>query len=165
MADILLSDLTNATNVTDGQSNGTGVYDKLMNTTNMYIGDQYNRGMLTGTDYATVLLGAMQGVMQASMQFLLQEKVAEAQIDLYNKQKDGFDHDAKQKLMKTVMDSWSILFSSAPDADLIPDAIKRQNVDKIVENAMIALGITETATMTDDTIDGSYPDTLIGAQA
>ena len=99
------------------------------------------------------------------MQFLLQEKVTEAQIDLYNKQRDGFDHDAKQKLMKTVMDSWSILFSSAPDADLIPDAIKRQNVDKIVENAMIALGMPEIATMTGDTIDGSYPDTLIGAQA
>ena len=54
-ADILLADLTNATSVTDGASNGTGALDRLMNTINLYLDDQYTRGRIKGTDYANRL--------------------------------------------------------------------------------------------------------------
>ena len=152
-ADILLADLTNATSVTDGTSNGTGALDKLMNTINLYIDDQYNRGRIKGTDYANVLLGSIQSVLSASLQFALNEKVNEAQIALYDRQKEGFADDAKQKLLKTLLDTWSVGYSSAPSAHAIPDAITGPTLDKVAENAINALGIPEAVNMTMDTIN------------
>ena len=152
-ADILLTDLTNATSVTDGASNGTGALDRLMNTINLYIDDQYNRGRIKGTDYANVLLGSIQSVLSASLQFTLTEKVNEAQIALYDRQKEGFADDAKQKLLKTLLDTWSVGYSSAPSAHAIPDAITGPTLDKVAENAISALGISEAINMTMDTIN------------
>ena len=151
--DILLADLTNATSVTDGASNGTGALDRLMNTINLYIDDQYNRGRIKGTDYANVLLGSIQSVLSASLQFTLTEKVNEAQIALYDRQKEGFADDAKQKLLKTLLDTWSVGYSSAPSAHAIPDAITGPTLDKVAENAISALGISEAINMTMDTIN------------
>lgn len=152
-ADILLADLTNATSVTDGASNGTGALDRLMNTINLYLDDQYNRGRIKGTDYANVLLGSIQSVLSASLQFTLTEKVNEAQIALYDRQKEGFADDAKQKLLKTLLDTWSVGYSSAPSAHAIPDAITSPTIDKVTENAINALGIPEAINMTMDTIN------------
>ena len=170
-ADILLADLTNASLVTDGISNGTGALDKLMNTINLYIDDQYNRGRIKGTDYANVLLGSIQSVLSTGLQFTLNEKVNEsqikvneaqlaldekvknAQIALYNRQREGFDDDAKQKLLKTLLDTWSVGYSSAPSAHAIPDAITGPTLDKVAENAISALGIPEAINMTMDTIN------------
>ena len=152
-ADILLADLTNATSVTDGASNGTGALDRLMNTINLYLDDQYTRGRIKGTDYATVLLGSIQSVLSASLQFTLTEKVNEAQIALYDRQKEGFADDAKQKLLKTLLDTWSVGYSSAPSAHAIPDAITGPTLDKVAENAISALGISEAINMTMDTIN------------
>ena len=152
-ADILLADLTNATSVTDGVSNGTGALDRLMNTINLYLDDQYTRGRIKGTDYANVLLGSIQSVLSASLQFTLTEKVNEAQIALYDRQKEGFADDAKQKLLKTLLDTWSVGYSSAPSAHAIPDAITGPTLDKVAENAISALGIPEAINMTMDTIN------------
>ena len=152
-ADILLADLTNATSVTNGTSNGTGALDRLMNTINLYIDDQYNRGRIKGTDYANVLLGSIQSVLSAGLQFTLNEKVNEAQIALYDRQKEGFADDAKQKLLKTLLDTWSVGYSSAPSAHAIPDAITSPTLDKVAENAISALGIPEAINMTMDTIN------------
>ena len=152
-ADILLADLTNATSVTDGASNGTGALDRLMNTINLYLDDQYTRGRIKGTDYANVLLGSIQSVLSASLQFTLTEKVNEAQIALYDRQKEGFADDAKQKLLKTLLDTWSVGYSSAPSAHAIPDAITGPTLDKVAENAINALGIQEAINMTMDTIN------------
>lgn len=152
-ADILLADLTNATSVTDGASNGTGALDRLMNTINLYLDDQYTRGRIKGTDYANVLLGSIQSVLSASLQFTLTEKVNEAQIALYDRQKEGFADDAKQKLLKTLLDTWSVGYSSAPSAHAIPDAITGPTLDKVAENAISALGISEAINMTMDTIN------------
>ena len=152
-ADILLADLTNATSVTNGTSNGTGALDRLMNTINLYLDDQYTRGRIKGTDYANVLLGSIQSVLSASLQFTLTEKVNEAQIALYDRQKEGFADDAKQKLLKTLLDTWSVGYSSAPSAHAIPDAITSPTLDKVAENAISALGIPEAINMTMDTIN------------
>ena len=152
-ADILLADLTNATSVTNGVSNGTGALDRLMNTINLYLDDQYTRGRIKGTDYANVLLGSIQSVLSASLQFTLTEKVNEAQIALYDRQKEGFADDAKQKLLKTLLDTWSVGYSSAPSAHAIPDAITGPTLDKVAENAISALGISEAINMTMDTIN------------
>ena len=144
MADILIADVTNGTLDASNNWVGTGVFDKLVNAVNKNIEGQYNKGRITGSDYAQVYLSSLQTVISQSIQYALQEKVAEAQIDLYTRQKNGFDDDAKQKLLKILMDTWAVAYSTAPDAASIPDAIKIAALDKITENAMTSLGILES---------------------
>ena len=81
MSTILITDLTDATTVASGVSNGTGIFDKLMNSTVLYLDDQYNTGRIKGTDYANVLLGSIQAVLQQSVQLLLQKDITAAQVE------------------------------------------------------------------------------------
>lgn len=81
MADIQVSNLTSTTTVTNGVANGTGVFDKLFNTVNLYIDDQYKDGRLKGPEYASVLLGSIEAVLAQSVQFVLQEQMIEAQTE------------------------------------------------------------------------------------
>ena len=99
--DILISDITNSTTVSNGISNGTGVFDKLMNTVNLYLNDQYTSGRLKGPDYANVLLGSIQSIIAQSMSYTLQEKVQEAQVDKINSDKEIAEaQSAKDLLLK-----------------------------------------------------------------
>ena len=84
--DIQFSDLTNATTPTDG----TGYLDKLLSTINIHVTEQSAKGRLTGADYANVYLGSIQSAISQSLEFLLKEKLIEAQID-------GAISDAKTK--------------------------------------------------------------------
>lgn len=68
--DIPLSNLTDKTTTADG----TGVYDVLMQAVELHIQEQYENDRITGTDYATVYLGALQSAMAESVKFLLSEK-------------------------------------------------------------------------------------------
>ena len=81
MADIVIEDLTNGSLNADNEWVGTGIFDKLIAAVNKNIEGQYNLTRITGPEYATVYLGAMQSVIAQSMQYLLQEKVVEAQVD------------------------------------------------------------------------------------
>lgn len=83
---IALTDLTNGALDVNNEWSGTGVFDVLMKAVNENIEGQYNKTRITGTDYATVYLGAMQSVIAQSMQYLLTEKKAEAEIDLLQTQ-------------------------------------------------------------------------------
>jgi len=82
MTTITVEDLTNSTSVSGGSSNGTGTFDKLMNTINLHLNDQYQSGRLKGTDYANVLLGSIQHAISQSLQFTLQKQLTSAQVDL-----------------------------------------------------------------------------------
>jgi len=61
---------------------------------------------------------------------------------LVERQTKGFDDDAKQKLLKQLLDSWSVAYSVAKDATSIPDSIKVDVIDSIMKNAYSSLGIT-----------------------
>ena len=82
MADIDLTDLTNATTADDG----TGVFDVLINAAERHIEDQYTQGRITGTDFATVYLGMMQSAITESIKFLLSEQEAGHRADLVAQQ-------------------------------------------------------------------------------
>jgi hypothetical protein len=60
---------------------GTGVFDTLMAAVNKNIELQYSKGRITGNDYSTVYLGAMQAVLGQSIEFLLRRDLTEVQID------------------------------------------------------------------------------------
>jgi hypothetical protein len=70
MTNIVISDLTND----EGTELGTGIFDVLMASTNEQIKEQYDEGRITGVDYATVYLGALQTVLQQSVQILLSKE-------------------------------------------------------------------------------------------
>ena len=128
---------------------GSGIFDKLMTTVALYINEEFSKGRLTGKDYATVYLGGMTGVLQASVAYLTRDKEIEKlnaeisllrqktvtelantcntiptglgfnntltiqgnvgkQMDLYSAQTAGFARDAEQKLLKMLIDTWSV---------------------------------------------------------
>lgn len=130
---------------------GTGIFDVIMKAVNGNIKVEYDNGRIAGPDYAKVYLGSMQSALSTAMQFLLQEQQAEKQVDLLTEQKNlvirqtkGFDDDAKQKLLKQALSTWSVAYSVAQDANSIPDSIKVNVIDSVMKDAYEALGITVT---------------------
>jgi len=81
MTNIVLTDLTNGRLNTQNDWIGTGVFDKLVNAVNKNIEAQYNKGRITGPEYANVYLGSMQFTIGEAMQYLLQKQRVEAEID------------------------------------------------------------------------------------
>lgn len=75
MVDIQLTDITT------GTVEGTGVFDKLMKAVKEHIKEEYENGRIKGPDYAQVYLGALQGVLGQSVEYVLREKLTEAQAD------------------------------------------------------------------------------------
>ena len=62
---------------------------------------------------------------------------------LVERQKKGFDDDAKGKLLKQVMDSWAVGFSVSQTDISVPDSIKVNVLDSITSNIMTGLNITK----------------------
>lgn len=75
------------TDITTGIVDGTGIFDKLMASVKAHIHDEYDNGRIKGPEYSQVYLGAIQAVLNQSVQFALQEKQTEAQVDLLVEQK------------------------------------------------------------------------------
>jgi hypothetical protein len=75
-----LTDLTNGS-VVNGEWVGTGVFDMLISAVNKNIEIQYQKGRITGSDYAQVYLGGVQAVLQQSVQWVLQVDTSDAQVD------------------------------------------------------------------------------------
>jgi hypothetical protein len=61
-------------------TDGTGVFDKLMEAVNSNINLQFTENRINSSDYANVYLGSLQAVLAQSIQFVLQEQLSEAQI-------------------------------------------------------------------------------------
>ena len=81
------------TDVTTGAINGTGVFDKLMSTVKAHIAEEYDKGRIKGQDYATVYLGSIQSVLQQSIEYVLREKMTEAQIAGVEKETELKEYD------------------------------------------------------------------------
>ena len=78
MADISYSTLSDATTATDG----TGNLDKLMKVVTLHVVAQFTAGRITGTDYATVYLGALQSTLAQAVSFTLNMNKANKEADL-----------------------------------------------------------------------------------
>lgn len=73
---------TNITTSAEYVVTGDGVFDDLMETMTAHLDAQYKLGRIVGTDYATVYLGAMQTVLQQSVQFVLGQEKTNAESAL-----------------------------------------------------------------------------------
>ena len=78
--EINIADLTNGA-IVNQEWQGIGVFDTLIAAVNKNIEIQFNKGRITGSNYADVYLGSMQAVLQQSVEFLLRKDLTEAQID------------------------------------------------------------------------------------
>ena len=79
--DIVVSDITNGSLDANGDWVGTGIFDVLMSAVNKNIESQFNKGRIAGADYATAYIGAMNAVLAQSVEYVMKEKVSEAQVD------------------------------------------------------------------------------------
>lgn len=123
---ISINELTDGSIVSDVWV-GTGIFDVLIAAVNENIKIQYDQGRITGSDYANVYLASMQAVIAQSMQFLLERKGKEVQVDtglkqqevmdsqiaLYNRQRESFDDNKYQKLLEAQMNYNSMIFGEA----------------------------------------------------
>ena len=98
---------------------GTGVFDIIMKAANENIKIQNQTSRITGAEYAEVYLGTMQTAISEAMKYILQkdnlikdEELKQANIDLLNRQKEGFDDNKYQKLFEAQMNAWALMFSS-----------------------------------------------------
>ena len=121
-----LAELTNGTTVVkdiDGLKTytweGTAVFDVLVRMVNENLKIQYDEGRIKATDYAQAYIGGLQTCITESMKFIMQkdnlikdEELKQANIDLLNRQKEGFDDNKYQKLFEAQMNAWALMFSS-----------------------------------------------------
>jgi len=84
MTDISLLTLSDATTVGTGNAatDGTGNFDKLMKVVTLHVEKQFTDGRITGTDYATVYLGALQSTLAQAVSFTLSMNKANKEADL-----------------------------------------------------------------------------------
>lgn len=106
-------------NPQDPKWEGTGVFDIIMKAANENIKIQNQTSRITGAEYAEVYLGTMQSAIAEAMKFLLNKdqiikdlEVKQANIDLLNRQREGFDDNKYQKLFEAQMNAWALMFSS-----------------------------------------------------
>ena len=85
MTQIELTDLTDGS-IINQEWQGTGVFDKLMSAVNKNIEVQYQKGRITGSDYAQVYTQSLQATLQQAVEFLLRKDLTEAQIDIAKQQ-------------------------------------------------------------------------------
>ena len=123
---IKLEELTNGTTVVkevDGLNTytweGTAVFDVLVHIVNENLKIQYDAGRIKATDYAQAYIGGLQTCITESMKYIMQkdnllkdEEVKQANIDLLNRQREGFDDNKFQKLFEAQMNAWALMFSS-----------------------------------------------------
>lgn len=121
-----LDDLTNGTTVVkevDGLNTytweGTAVFDVLVHIVNENLKIQYDEGRIKATDYAQAYIGGLQTCITESMKYIMQkdnlikdEELKQANIELLNRQKEGFDDNKYQKLFEAQMNAWALMFSS-----------------------------------------------------
>ena len=121
-----LTELTNGTTVVrevDGLNTytweGTAVFDVLVRMVNENLKIQYDEGRIKATDYAQAYIGGLQTCLTESMKYIMQkdnlikdEDLKQANIDLLNRQKEGFDDNKHQKLFEAQMNAWALMFSS-----------------------------------------------------
>jgi hypothetical protein len=73
--------------VTNNVVTGSGVFDDLMEAVTTHLEAQYQLGRITGGDFATVYLGAMQSALQQSVAYSIGAEKTNAEVPLINQKK------------------------------------------------------------------------------
>ena len=101
-----------ALTVTNNVVTGTGIFDDLMEAVTIHLEAQYQLGRITGGDFATVYLGAMQSALQQSVSYAIGSEKTNAEVTLIN-QKEITEFGQTQKSSKIAPHADSILGKQA----------------------------------------------------
>lgn len=161
---ITVNDLTDGSTVNQTWT-GAGVFDVLIDAVNSNIEIQYQKGRITGSDYATVYLGAMQAVLDQSVKFMLgktdvdfkerdmaekelsgvkQREVMQAQKELYDRQKLSFDDNKYQKLLEAQLNYNSMVFQDASSPSVLGISLENK-VNDVYNKIVAGLPLTPAA--------------------
>lgn len=102
------ADLTSNVTTTNNIVSGDGVFDNIMESITAHLEAQFNAGRITGTNYATVYLGAMQTAMQSAVTYALSKDKADAEVELL-KQKLVTEYAQTLQATNTAPDAGSVL--------------------------------------------------------
>lgn len=85
----------NVTELTTAEIAGTGVFDVLMRSVKNHVQEEHAKSRITGKEYATVYLEALQSTMAQSVEYLLRTKTLGFELDNLGKQGVLLDHQAE----------------------------------------------------------------------
>ena len=85
----------NVTELTTAEIAGTGVFDVLMQSVKNHVQEEPAKSRITGKEYATVYLEALQSTMAQSIEYLLRAKTLGFELDNLGKQGVLLDHQAE----------------------------------------------------------------------
>lgn len=85
----------NVTELTTAEIAGTGVFDVLMQSVKNHVQEEHAKSRITGKEYATVYLEALQSTMAQSIEYLLRAKTLGFELDNLGKQGVLLDHQAE----------------------------------------------------------------------
>jgi len=157
MSTIQISNITSVTS-----TDGTGVFDILMEAVNLQILKQYQAERITGTDYANVYLAAMQTVLQQSVQFSLQAETAGLQADEVRAGtvRNNAESDKAVQLTQEKIETED---KNNKEGGVIDKQIEKLESEKLLVDEKIATEKTNT----EDATGGAAKDksTLMNAQA
>src|SRR5574344_1643519 len=98
---IQLTDLTNGSTKREAGTQpvweGTAIFDVLMKAVNENINIQYELTRITGSDYATVYLGAIETCIKEATNLLLQKAIADKEIEVKQAQILNIQEDTRLK--------------------------------------------------------------------
>ena len=158
MTTLTVNDLTQAS------LEGTGVFDVLMRANKAHLEAEFNKGRIRGPEYSTVYLGALESVMGAAVQFLLQKDQAALQAQLVAKQIEKLDKEidlvAEQTL--NVKAERDVLIAQKcklqAEYDLVLANVTKSNAELSLLNQKV---VSERAQVTSLGVDA---DSVIGRQ-
>ena len=128
MTAITISEVTSNTATTVG----TGTFDVLMESVNNQLLKQWEAGRISGADYASVYLGALQSVLKESVQFTLSKQTVEEQVTKLI---------AETAL--TMLDGYSTNLAIAGVAN-VPESTRDGAIDQLSQNILDSLTTTNT---------------------
>lgn len=85
----------NVTELTTAEIAGTGVFDVLMRSVKNHVQEEHAKSRITGKEYATVYLEALQSTLAQSVEYLLRAKTLGFELDNLGKQGVLLDHQAE----------------------------------------------------------------------
>lgn len=85
----------NVTELTTAEIAGTGVFDVLMQSVKNHVQEEHAKSRITGKEYASVYLEALQSTMAQSIEYLLRAKTLGFELDNLGKQGVLLDHQAE----------------------------------------------------------------------
>jgi hypothetical protein len=83
--------------------NTSGFFVELMTSINAYVKGEFDSGRITGTEYATVYLGAMQSAIAQSVQYASTKATSDAQVALLGAQKLQVDTETAKTTAETAL--------------------------------------------------------------